>query len=149
MKYLSILIASLLLTSNSWAEDLPPLNADDIASTEYVSNRCWALTRTIIWFATEKEFKEKEIVDPEEIKKREKYWMSVLFHTVTENRGYELYSEEAMEHVKKTHYIYLAAYKDGANKHIDKTGSMLSELVTADGKFCGEISWYKDREPKA
>ena len=147
MKFLFLTL--IIFTSNSWAEELPLLNADDIPSTEYVSNRCWALTRTIIWFATEKEFKEKEIVDPEEIKKREKYWMSVLFHTVTENRGYELYSEEAMEHVKKTHYIYLAAYKDGANKHIDKTGSMLSELVTADGKFCGEISWYNDREPKA
>ncbi len=95
-----------------------------------------------------KEFKEKEIVDPGEIKKREIYWMSILFHTVTENRGYELYSEEAMEHVKSTHYIYLDAYKDSANKHIEKTGSMLSELVTTDGKFCGEISWYKDREPK-
>ena len=33
MKHLVLLIAS-----NGWAEELPPLNADDIASTEYVSN---------------------------------------------------------------------------------------------------------------
>ena len=136
-----ILIASLLLTSNSWAEELPPLNADDIASTEYVSNRCWALTRTISWFAAEKEFKEKEIVDPGEIKKREKYWISVLFHTVTENHGYELYSIEAMEHIKETHYIYLAAYKDGANEHIDKTAvcclSWLELMVSFVVKLVG------------
>ena len=73
--------------------------------------------------------------------------MSNLFHKITEVYGYELYSVEAMEHVKEIHYIYLDAYKDSANEHIEKIGSILSELVATDSMFCGEISWHKDREP--